>query len=98
MELSRELTVSGVPLRLSGNVSWLHDFECDPKMLSTRLQVPGGSSWTIESDRRSADALRAGLSIEMAVGNRKTLRVYGDQQLQSGGNLIRGGVTFTIGF
>lgn len=98
IELAKELRVNGLPLRFAGNASWLHDFEADPKMLSARMQIPGASAWKIESERRAADALRTGISLELAVGDRKTLKIYGDQQFQSGGQVLRGGVTFTIGF
>jgi autotransporter-associated beta strand protein len=97
-ELAKELNVKGVPLRFAGNASWLHDFEADPKTLSVRMQIPGASAWKIESERRAVDALRTGLSLEWAVGERKTLKIYGDQQFQSGGHVLRGGVTFTVGF
>jgi len=98
IELAKELRVKGLPLRFAGNASWVHDYEADPKMLSARMQIPGASSWKIESERRTADALRTGLSLELGVGDRKTLKIYGDQQFQSGGHVLRGGVTFTIGF
>jgi autotransporter-associated beta strand protein len=98
MELAREVNLKGLPLRFAGNASWLHDFDADPKMFSARMQVPGASAWRIESERSASDALRTGVSIEAAVGRRTTLRIYGEEQFQSRGYILRGGVTFTIGF
>jgi hypothetical protein len=38
------------------------------------------------------------LALELGVGERRTLRLYGEQEFLQGRNLFRGGISFTIGF
>jgi hypothetical protein len=42
--------------------------------------------------------LRVGGALELGVGDRRTLRLYGEQEFLQGKNVFRGGVNFTIGF
>jgi hypothetical protein len=54
--------------------------------------------WTVSSGRGAADTLRVGGSIEVGLGDRRTLRLYGEQEFLQGNNVFRGGLNFTIGF
>jgi hypothetical protein len=45
-----------------------------------------------------SDTLRLGGSIELGLGDRRTLRLYGEQEFLQGKNVFRGGINFTIGF
>jgi hypothetical protein len=42
--------------------------------------------------------LRLGASIEVDLSDRRKIRVYGEQEFLQGNEILRGGVTFSIGF
>jgi uncharacterized protein with beta-barrel porin domain len=98
LDVSREGRIGRVPTRMSANAAWVHDFAVDPRKLGVRWIGEQGSTWTISSGRRAADALKLGVSLEIGLGDRRTLRLYGEQEFQQDAKITRGGVTFTIGF
>jgi hypothetical protein len=98
LDVSREGRIGSVPTRLSASAAWVHDFAADPRRLGVRWLGEPGTSWTISSGRRSADSVRLGASLEIGLGERRTLRLTGEEEFQQNTQILRGGVTFTIGF
>jgi len=98
LDISKEGRVGRVPVRATGNAAWVHDFEADPRRLGVRWQGLDSVPWMISSERRSADVLRLGVSLELGLGERRTLRLYAEQEYLQNTKVLRGGVTLTIGF
>ena len=98
VDVAREGRVLRVPVRVTGSAAWVHDFASDLRRLGMSWQGAQDTPWSLTADRRLRDALRLGMSLELGLGERRTLRLYGEQELMQGLNLFRGGVTFTIGF
>jgi ketopantoate hydroxymethyltransferase len=63
-----------------------------------RWQGAADSPFAVSSNQRSADSLRVGSSIEFTLGDRRTLRIYAEQDFAESNRVLRGGATFTIGF
>jgi hypothetical protein len=97
-ELGRDWRIQGVPLRTRASVSWIHDFEVDPRSLGVHLQASPENDWEVTSEERSSNALRAGISAEVGLSERRTLRIYGEQQIQQNRRVLNGGVTVIIVF
>ncbi|RFC43194.1 MAG: Autotransporter-associated beta strand repeat-containing protein, partial [Verrucomicrobia bacterium] len=97
-ELAKDWRVYGVPVRTLATVSWTHDFEVGPQSLGVHLQADPGNAWMVSGAGRSPDALHAGLSLEVGLSERRTLKIYGEQELQQSSSVLHGGVTFSIGF
>ena len=98
LDIAREGRLGSVPVRATGSAAWVHDFAVDPRRLGVQWQRVDAVPWTISNARRSADVLRLGLSLELGLGDRRTLRLYGEQEYLQNMKVLRGGVTFTIGF
>jgi hypothetical protein len=98
IEIAKDGHLGALPLRSSANAAWVHDFFVDPRRLGMRWQGVESASWMINTERRSADALRLGAAFELGLGDRRTLRLYGEQEYLNSTKVFRGGVTFTIGF
>jgi len=98
LDIAREGRLGTVPVRATGSAAWVHDFAADSRRLGVKWQGVDAAPWTISSARRSADVLRLGLSLELGLGERRTLRLYGEQEYVQNMKILRGGVTFTIGF
>lgn len=96
--VAKEWRFGGVSVRPEASVSWVHNFDASPKPLGMHLQEDPGAEWMVSSEQRLADSLRAAMSVEIGLGGRRSLRVYGEEEVQHGRNIFRGGVTFTIGF
>ena len=96
--LAKEWRIGTVSVRPEASASWVHNFEATPKPLGMHLQGDSGAEWMVSSEQRSADSVRAAMSVEISLGGRRSMRVYGEEELQQGLNVFRGGVTFTIGF
>ena len=97
-ELAKDWQVHGVPLRTAASVSWTYDFDADPRSFGVHLQGVPGNEWTITSEGRSANAFHAGASLEVGLSERRTLKIYGEEELQRSSSVFRGGVNFLIGF
>lgn len=97
-ELAKDWLVHGVPVRTLANVSWTHDFESDPRSLGVHLQGSPGNEWMVTSEKRSPDALHAGVSVEVSLSERRTLKIYGEQEMKQSSSVLHGGVTFILGF
>jgi outer membrane autotransporter protein len=97
-EIAKDGHLGTMPLRSAANAFWVHDFFVDPRRLGVRWQGASSAPWMISTERRSADSLRLGASLELGLGERRTLRLYGEQEYLNGTKVLRGGVTFTIGF
>jgi outer membrane autotransporter protein len=97
-EVSRDWLVRGLPVRTVASVSWTHDFEADPRSLRVHLQSSPVDEWTVTSAERFPDALHAGMAVEVGLSERRTLKIYGEQEVQQSRSVLHGGVTFTLGF
>ncbi|MCX8513054.1 MAG: autotransporter outer membrane beta-barrel domain-containing protein, partial [Chthoniobacteraceae bacterium] len=98
VEVSREGRIMKQPVRVSLLGAWVHDFSAAGRNQEVRWQGAPDISWTVSNQRRSADSLRFGSSAEFTLGERRTLRLYAEQDFAEGNRVLRGGVTFTIGF
>ena len=98
LDIAREGRLGPVPVRATGSAAWVHDFAADPRRLGVRWQGVDAVPWMISSERRSADVLRLGFSLEFGLGDRRTLRLYGEQEYLQNTKVLRGGVNFTISF
>jgi outer membrane autotransporter protein len=98
LDVSREGRLGRMPVRLTSSAAWVHDFAADPRRFGVRWQGVNAVPWSISSERRSADVLRLGVSLECGLGDRRTLRLYGEQEYLQNTKVFRGGVTFSIGF
>jgi hypothetical protein len=98
VEVSREGRIMKQPVRVSLLGAWVHDFSAAGRSQEVRWQGAPDISWTVSNKRRSADSLRVGSSVEFTLGERRTLRLYAEQDFAEGNRVLRGGATFTIGF
>jgi outer membrane autotransporter protein len=98
LDIAREGRLGPVPVRATGSAAWVHDFAADPRRLGVKWQGVEAVPWLISSERRSVDVLRLGFSLEFGLGDRRTLRLYGEQEYLQNTKVLRGGVNFTIGF
>jgi outer membrane autotransporter protein len=98
VEIAKEGHLGRLPLRSSANAAWVHDFCPTSKNLGVRWQGAESAPWAVSTEARSADALRLGASFELGLGQRRTLRVYGEQEYLNSTKVLRAGATFTIGF
>jgi outer membrane autotransporter protein len=98
LEIAKDGRIGTVPVRTAANAAWVHDFFADPRRLGLRWQGAQSAPWTITTEQRGADTLRLGGSVEIGLGDRRTLRLYGEQEYLNAMKVFRGGVTFTIGF
>jgi hypothetical protein len=98
MDIAREGKLLRVPVRVTGTAAWVHDFMAESRELGVAWQGLEAGRWTVSSQRSVSDTLRLGGSIELGLGDRRTLRLYGEQEFLQGKNVFRGGINFTIGF
>lgn len=98
LEVANEWRLGRLPVRTSGNVAWVHDFDSKPRMVGVRWDGAPDVPWAISSGKQTSDAMRAGFSFEVGLGDRRTLRLYGEQEFLQGSKVLRGGVSYTIGF
>jgi hypothetical protein len=98
MDIAREGKLLRVPVRVTGTAAWVHDFMTEQRELGVAWQGLEAGRWQVSSGRSTSDMLRLGGSIELGLGDRRTLRLYGEQEFLQGKNVFRGGINFTIGF
>jgi hypothetical protein len=98
MDIAREGKLLRVPVRVTGTAAWVHDFMAESREMAVAWQGLEAGRWKISSSRSASDLLRVGGSIELGLGDRRTLRLYGEQEFLQGKNVFRGGINFTIGF
>jgi len=98
LEVSREGHIYKQPVRMSLLAAWVHDYAAAGRTLGMRWQGAADSPFAVSSNQRSADSLRVGSSIEFTLGDRRTLRIYAEQDFAESNRVLRGGATFTIGF
>jgi autotransporter-associated beta strand protein len=98
LDVAREAKLLRMPVRVTGSAAWVHDFNAAPRALAVAWNVLQQDSWSVSSGRSTSDMLRVGGALELGVGDRRTLRFYGEQEFLQGKNVFRGGVNFTIGF
>ncbi|MEI6872432.1 MAG: autotransporter outer membrane beta-barrel domain-containing protein, partial [Verrucomicrobiota bacterium] len=96
--LAKEWRIGSVRVRPEASVFWIHNFDTEIKPLEMHLIGDSGTAWSVSSRQRSPDSLRAAASVEFGLGGRRSTRIYGEEELQQGINVFRGGVTFTVGF
>jgi len=97
-EVAKDWQLHGIPLRTAASISWTYDFDADPRSLGVHLQGVSGNEWTITSEERSANAFHAGVSLEVGLSERRTLKVYVEEELLRSSSVFHGGVNFLIGF
>jgi outer membrane autotransporter protein len=98
VDLAREGKLWRVPVRVTGSAAWVHDFRTESRDLSVAWRGLEAGRWTVSSGRSASDLLRVGGALEFGLGERRTLRLYGEQEFLQGRNVFRGGINFTIGF
>jgi uncharacterized protein with beta-barrel porin domain len=98
LEVASEWRLGRLPIRGSATAAWVHDFDGRPRAVGVRWQGASDVPWAISSRKQTSDALHLGLSFEVGLGDRRTLRLYGEQEFLQGNRVLRGGINFTIGF
>jgi hypothetical protein len=98
LDLAREGKLWRVPVRVTGSAAWVHDFKTEARDLSVAWQGLEAARWRVSGSGSASDLLRVGGALELGIGDRRTLRLYGEQDFLQGRSLFRGGVNFTIGF
>ncbi len=98
LDVAKEVKAGGLPVRLGVNAAWVRQFETDPLQMEAQVQSGGIEPWTIQSGALAGDALRLGGFLELELNERRRIRVYGEEEFLQGSRIIRGGVTFSIGF
>jgi autotransporter-associated beta strand protein len=98
LDVAREFNLVRLPVRLTGSAAWVHDFNTAPRHMSVAWQGLEDRRWRVGSGGSASDLLRLGGAIEFGIGDRRTLRLYGEQEFLQGRNVFRGGFSFTIGF
>jgi outer membrane autotransporter protein len=98
LDVARELKLARLPLRLTGTAAWVHDFNTASRHMSVAWQGLEDRRWSVGSGGSTSDMLRVGGAFEFGIGDRRTLRLYGEQEFLQGRNVFRGGFSFTIGF
>jgi autotransporter-associated beta strand protein len=98
LEASKAAKIGKIPVRFIATVDYQHDFNADSRRATSRLDgfdnpVSSGPS------RRRRDAIKVGGAIEGQIGDGKTMRIYGEQEMGGGGSKVtRFGVSFGIEF
>jgi autotransporter-associated beta strand protein len=98
LEASKAAKIGKIPVRFIATVDYQHDFTADSRRATSRLDgfdnpVSSGPS------RRRRDAIKVGGAIEGQIGDGKTMRIYGEQEMGGGGSKVtRFGVSFGIEF
>jgi outer membrane autotransporter protein len=98
LDVAKEVKAGGLPVHLGVNAAWVRQFETDPLQMEAQVQSGGIEAWTIQSGALAGDALRLGGFLELELNERRRIRVYGEEEFLQGSRIIRGGVTFSIGF
>jgi outer membrane autotransporter protein len=98
LEVAKDSMLGKFPVRTAANAVWVHDFSAGSRLLGVRWQGAESAPWSISTEQAGTDVLRVGGSVEMGVGERRTLRLYGEQEFLNATKIFRGGVSFTIGF
>ena len=98
MDAAKEFRVGALPVRLGGNAAWVHQFESAPLESEARLQNGGYDSWNLQGAPLNGDALRVGGFLEVDLHERRRIRVYGEEEFLQGGRILRGGISFSLGF
>jgi hypothetical protein len=98
MDIAKEGRIGRLPVRVTGSAAWVHDFMAESREMSVAWRGLEAGRWNISSGRNASDTLRLGGAVEFGIGERRTLRLYGEQEFLQGRNVLRGGVNFTIGF
>jgi hypothetical protein len=98
LDLAREGKLWRRPVRVTGSAAWVHDFRTESRELSVAWQGLEAGRWKVSNGGSASDLLRVGGALELGIGERRTLRLYGEQEFLQGRNVFRGGVNFTIGF
>jgi autotransporter-associated beta strand protein len=98
LEASKAGKIGKIPVRFIATVDYQHDFNADSRRATSRLD---GLDNPVSSNpsRRRRDAIKVGGAIEGQIGDGKTMRIYGEQEMGGGGSKVtRFGVSFGIEF
>ena len=98
IEGAKEWRMAGLPFRMGGNLEWLHDFYVDSRRVGVRWEGASSAPWTVTGARGQADAIKAGISVDVGLSKASTMRVYGEYEFWRSGPTTRFGVSYTIGF
>jgi hypothetical protein len=98
MDIAREGRLGQTPVRVTATAAWVHDFLPGSRQMSMAWTSMEQPRWTISGGRNPSDAVRVGGAFELGVGDRRTLRLYGEQEFLQGRKVLRAGVNFTVGF
>ena len=98
LDVAKGFSVGAFPVRFGVNAAWVHQFETEPLKLEAQLQGGVSESWSIQGAALDADAFRMGGFLEVELHERRSIRVYGEEEFLQSGRIFRGGVTFSIGF
>jgi hypothetical protein len=98
MDVAREGRLFRLPVRMTGSAAWVHDFRTESRDMSVAWRGLEAGRWSVSGGRTASDLLRVGGALEFGIGDRRTLRLYGEQEFLQGNNVLRAGINFTIGF
>ena len=91
-DIAREGRLGQTPVRVTATAAWVHDFMAGPREMSVAWAGMEQARWTISSGRNPSDAVRVGGAFEIGMGDRRTLRLYGEQEFLQGRKVLRAGV------
>ncbi|MEI6715772.1 MAG: autotransporter outer membrane beta-barrel domain-containing protein [Verrucomicrobiota bacterium] len=98
IEGAKEWRIAGIPLRMSGNLEWLHDFDADPRRLGVRWEGALSAPWTLSGAPGRVDMFKLGMSFDVGLSNTATVRVYGEHEFLKKGPATYFGICYSIGF
>ena len=98
LDVAKGFSVGSFPVRFGVNAAWVHQFETEPLKLEAQLQDGVSEAWSIQGAALDGDAFRMGGFLEVELHERRSIRVYGEEEILQSGRIFRGGVTFSIGF
>jgi hypothetical protein len=98
IDMSAEGRLGRLPIRVTSSTAWVHDFATNPRRLEVRWQGDDSVPWRLSGARQSGDLLRVGLALECGLGDRRSLRLYAEQEFLDKRRILRGGATFTVNF
>jgi outer membrane autotransporter protein len=98
IDLAVEGHLGRLPFRVTSSAAWVHDFATHPRRLEVRWQGVDSVPWSVSGAPQSTDLLRLGFALECGLGDRRSLRLFGEQEFLDSRRTLRGGATFTVHF
>jgi autotransporter-associated beta strand protein len=98
LEASKAAKIGKIPVRFIASVDYQYDFNADSRRATSRMDGLDNPVSSAPS-RRRREAIKVGGAIEGQIGDGKTMRIYGEQEMGGGGSKVtRFGVSFGIEF